>query len=75
MGPAALTNALGGCLAAIPPLELWGFPSMKRKDGMANYQFGLADKARQWASTLSRGERQRLAICRTLLSYPHSCCR
>jgi len=33
-------------------------------------RFGLGEKTTQWASTLSRGERQRLAICRALLSAP-----
>ena len=58
--------------AAIPPLELFlGFPSEEKERSLSLLdQFGLADKCHQWASTLSRGERQRLAICRTLLSTP-----
>ena len=33
-------------------------------------QLGLSTKINQWTSTLSRGERQRLAIIRTLLADP-----
>ena len=34
------------------------------------HQLGLSTKINQWTSTLSRGERQRLAIIRTLLADP-----
>ncbi|MEL0099083.1 MAG: ATP-binding cassette domain-containing protein [Opitutae bacterium] len=71
-GASTLTNALGGCLARHSSLRtLFGFPQ-NEKERCTEWlvKFGLANKARQWASTLSRGERQRLAICRSMLSSP-----
>lgn len=71
-GASTLTNALSGCLGRHSSTRtLFGFP--KEEKGIAQdwlSKFGLGDKPRQWASTLSRGERQRLAICRTLISRP-----
>jgi phosphonate transport system ATP-binding protein len=71
-GASSLTNALGGCLARHSSLRtLWGFPVHEKAKAMEWLtKFGLENKARQWASTLSRGERQRLAICRSMLSSP-----
>jgi len=71
-GASTLTNVLGGCLSRHSSFRtFWGFPSGEKERSIHLLdQFGLANKSRQWASTLSRGERQRLAICRTLLSAP-----
>ena len=71
-GASTLANALGGCLGRHSSVRtLLGFPKQE-KDAALKWlsQFGLAQKTRQWASTLSRGERQRLAICRSLISRP-----
>jgi phosphonate transport system ATP-binding protein len=71
-GASTLANALGGCLGRHSSIRtLLGFPKQE-KDSALNWlsKFGLAQKTRQWASTLSRGERQRLAICRSLISRP-----
>lgn len=71
-GASTLANALGGCLGRHSSIRtLLGFPK-EEKDSALNWlsRFGLAQKTRQWASTLSRGERQRLAICRSLISRP-----
>jgi phosphonate transport system ATP-binding protein len=71
-GASTLANALGGCLGRHSSIRtLLGFPK-EEKDSALNWlsTFGLAQKTRQWASTLSRGERQRLAICRSLISRP-----
>jgi phosphonate transport system ATP-binding protein len=71
-GASALHNALGGCLGRHSGIStFFNFPKQE-KEAANNWleKFGLAGKSRQWASTLSRGERQRLAICRTLLSNP-----
>ena len=71
-GASALNNALGGCLGRHSGIStFFNFPTPE-KEAANNWleKFGLAGKSRQWASTLSRGERQRLAICRTLLSNP-----
>jgi phosphonate transport system ATP-binding protein len=71
-GASTLANALGGCLGRHSSVRtLMGFPKQE-KDSALKWlsQFGLAQKTRQWASTLSRGERQRLAICRSLISRP-----
>ena len=71
-GASTLTNILGGCLGRHSGIStFFNFPNSEKE--VANKwleKFGLAEKSRQWASTLSRGERQRLAICRTLLSNP-----
>jgi len=71
-GASTLANALGGCLGRHSSIRtLLGFPK-EEKDSALNWlsRFGLAQQTRQWASTLSRGERQRLAICRSLISRP-----
>ena len=71
-GASTLANALSGCLGRHSSVRtLLGFPGAE-KDSALKWlsQFGLAQKTRQWASTLSRGERQRLAICRSLISRP-----
>jgi phosphonate transport system ATP-binding protein len=71
-GASALNNALGGCLGRHSGIStFFNFPSPEKEAAKKWLEkFGLAEKSRQWASTLSRGERQRLAICRTLLSNP-----
>ena len=71
-GATALTNVLGGSLGRHSFLStLWGFPSEEQKQAhILLNQFGLSEKANQWTSTLSRGERQRVAACRTLLTRP-----
>ena len=71
-GASTLTNALGGCLGRHSAIKtLLGFPKSE-KDKSIEWldKFGLGKKVHQWASTLSRGERQRLAICRSMLSSP-----
>jgi len=71
-GASTLANALGGCLGRHSSIRtLLGFPK-EEKDSALNWlsRFGLAQQTRQWAPTLSRGERQRLAICRSLISRP-----
>jgi len=71
-GAATLTNVLSGSLGRHSSVKtFFGFPKIEKKQGLALLQqFGLERKSSQWASTLSRGERQRLAICRSLLSRP-----
>jgi phosphonate transport system ATP-binding protein len=71
-GATALTNVLGGSLGRHSFLStLFRFPSEEReKAHRLLAQFGLSGKSNQWTSTLSRGERQRVAACRTLLSQP-----
>jgi phosphonate transport system ATP-binding protein len=71
-GATALTNVLGGCLGRHSFLStLWRFPAKDRQEASQLLsQFGLSEKGDQWASTLSRGERQRVAACRTLLTRP-----
>jgi len=71
-GASVWTNALSGSLGRHGELAtLFGFPR-EEKDKCHHLlkRFGLGEKTTQWASTLSRGERQRLAICRALLSAP-----
>lgn len=71
-GASVLTNALSGCLGRHSDLStLFGFPHSEKEACLVMLEaFGLSNKSRQWASILSRGERQRLAICRTLLAGP-----
>ena len=71
-GATALTNVLGGSLGRHSFLStLFRFPSDEREKALHLLaQFGLSGKSNQWTSTLSRGERQRVAACRTLLSQP-----
>jgi len=71
-GASVWTNALSGSLGRHGEFAtLFGFPR-EEKDKCHHLlkRFGLGEKTTQWASTLSRGERQRLAICRALLSAP-----
>ena len=71
-GASVWTNAISGCLGRHGDFStLLGFPAGEKKKCRELLEvFGLANKTSQWASTLSRGERQRLAICRTLLASP-----
>ena len=71
-GATALTNVLGGALGRHSFLStVWRFPHQEQNDARRLLtQFGLSEKADQWTSTLSRGERQRVAACRTLLTRP-----
>ena len=71
-GATALTNVLGGSLERHSFLStFFGFPTHEQIEAnVLLTQFGLAEKAHQWTSTLSRGERQRVAVCRTLLTRP-----
>ena len=65
-----LTNVLTGCLGRIPAwqgtLGLFG-SAEKRAAMVALARVGMAELARQRASTLSGGQQQRAAIARTLL--------
>lgn len=71
-GATALTNVLGGSLGRHSFLStLFRFPSQEQEKALHLLaEFGLSGKSNQWTSTLSRGERQRVAACRTLLSQP-----
>ena len=71
-GATAVTNVLGGSLGRHSFLStLWSFPKDEREEASRLLsQFGLSSKESQWVSTLSRGERQRVAACRTLLARP-----
>ena len=71
-GASTLKNVLGGCLGRHSSFKtFFSFPRHEKelsKEWLG--KFGLEQKTNQWASTLSRGERQRLAICRSMLSSP-----
>ena len=71
-GATALTNVLGGSLERHSFLStFFGFPTHEQIEANSLLtQFGLSEKVHQWTSTLSRGERQRVAVCRTLLTRP-----
>jgi phosphonate transport system ATP-binding protein len=71
-GATALTNVMGGSLGRHSFLStLFRFPSKEREQALHLLaKFGLSGKSNQWTSTLSRGERQRVAACRTLLTRP-----
>jgi phosphonate transport system ATP-binding protein len=71
-GATALTNVMGGSLGRHSFLStLFRFPSEEREQALHLLtKFGLTGKSNQWTSTLSRGERQRVAACRTLLTRP-----
>ena len=71
-GATAVTNVLGGSLRRHKFLNtLLGFPVKEKEEASKLLcRLGLQDKFRQWTSTLSRGEKQRVAICRSLLSHP-----
>ena len=71
-GASTLSNVLGGCLGRYSGLRTFlGFPQNEKEECL-NWleKFGLKEKSRQWASTLSRGERQRVAIARALVTRP-----
>ena len=71
-GATSLVNVLGGSLGRHSFLStFFGFPKEEIESARKLLvKFGLKDKGRQWTSTLSRGERQRVAVCRTLLTRP-----
>ena len=71
-GATSLINVLGGSLGRHSFFStFFGFPKEELESARKLLvKFGLKDKERQWASTLSRGERQRVAACRTLLTRP-----
>ena len=71
-GATALTNVLGGSLGRHSFLStVFRFPPEEREKALLLLtKFGLSEKSNQWTSTLSRGERQRVAACRTLLTRP-----
>jgi len=71
-GSTAIKNALSGCLYRHSSLKtFFGFPDEEKNRAVTLLQkLGLGQKLNQWTSTLSRGERQRLAIARTLLAQP-----
>jgi ABC-type phosphate/phosphonate transport system ATPase subunit len=72
-GATAINNVLGGSLGRHSFLStLFRFPAEERKEAHHLLsKFKLSGKINQWTSTLSRGERQRVAACRTLLTRPH----
>lgn len=71
-GSTALNNALSGSLLRHSWTDtLFGFPIKEKEKAQKLLDtFDLSRKVNQWTSTLSRGERQRLAIVRTLLAEP-----
>lgn len=71
-GSSALNNALSGSLLRHAWTDtLFGFPKEEKEKAFELLDtLGLSRKVNQWTSTLSRGERQRLAIVRTLLAEP-----
>ena len=71
-GSSALNNALSGSLLRHSWTDtLFGFPKEEKEKAYELLDtLGLSRKVNQWTSTLSRGERQRLAIVRTLLAEP-----
>ena len=71
-GSSTLKNVLSGCLYRHSSFQtLLGFPEEEKSKAISLLQkLGLERKLHQWTSTLSRGERQRLAIARTLLAQP-----
>lgn len=54
------------------PLRLLGTSKKKAEERASMFlqEFGLEEKARQKAATLSGGEKQRVALCRALVSSP-----
>ena len=71
-GATALTNVLGGSLGRHSFLStFFRFPAQEQEKAHRLLDhFGLSEKSNQWTSTLSRGEKQRVAACRTLLTQP-----
>jgi ABC-type multidrug transport system ATPase subunit len=61
-------------LTALENLELYGrlyrVPERRERIGMLLERFGLWEQRRERASALSRGQLQRLALCRALLHKP-----
>jgi heme exporter protein A len=61
-------------LTALENLDLYGrlyrVPERRERIGMLLERFGLWEARRERASALSRGQLQRLALCRTLLHKP-----
>ena len=61
-------------LTALENLDLYGrlyrVPERRERIGMLLERFGLWESRRERASTLSRGQVQRLALCRSLLHKP-----
>jgi ABC-type multidrug transport system ATPase subunit len=61
-------------LTALENLDLYGrlyrVPERRERVGMLLERFGLWEARRERASALSRGQLQRLALCRTLLHRP-----
>ena len=61
-------------LTALENLDLYGrlyrVPERRERIGMLLERFGLWDARRERAAKLSRGQLQRLALCRTLLHRP-----
>ena len=61
-------------LTALENLDLYGrlyrVPERRERIGMLLERFGLWDSRRERASKLSRGQMQRLALCRSLLHRP-----
>jgi heme exporter protein A len=61
-------------LTALENLDLYGrlyrVPERRERIGMLLERFGLWDSRRERASALSRGQVQRLALCRALLHKP-----
>jgi len=71
-GASALKNALSGSLGRHSFLStLFGFPKDELEEAnKLMHTLGLSGKSKQWTSILSRGERQRLAIVRSLIAHP-----
>ena len=71
-GSTALNNALSGSLLRHSWTDtLLSFPKEEKEKAHELLDtLGLSRKVNQWTSTLSRGERQRLAIVRTLMAEP-----
>jgi phosphonate transport system ATP-binding protein len=71
-GATTINNALSGCLGRYSTWQtLFGFPGHEKEKAYELLdRLGLTGQINQWTSTLSRGERQRLAIVRTLLADP-----
>jgi ABC-type multidrug transport system ATPase subunit len=61
-------------LTALENLDLYGrlyrVPERRERIGMLLERFGLWEQRRERASSLSRGQLQRLALCRSLLHKP-----
>ena len=71
-GSSAITNALCGSLGRKNFLSTFlGFSAQEKTEvSKLMNLLGIGEKLNQWTSTLSRGERQRLAIVRGLFAKP-----